>query len=144
MRPVASTRGGGFQRRRTAPFRLRRTPGAHTKWACGSRARLGVRKSMALGRATDARSGFASLHRTVRLGVPENVRQGSVPRGGPSWARLAPTARTPGNCGILGASVKPPTSVSSGRIEATFSFIDIAGFTAHTEEHGDEKAADLA
>lgn len=33
---------------------------------------------------------------------------------------------------------------SSGRIEATFCFIDLAGFTALTEAHGDEDAADLA
>ena len=30
------------------------------------------------------------------------------------------------------------------RLKATFSFIDMAGFTAHTEVHGDEDAADLA
>ena len=31
-----------------------------------------------------------------------------------------------------------------GRIEATFCFVDLAGFTALTEEHGDEDAADVA
>jgi len=33
---------------------------------------------------------------------------------------------------------------SSSRIEATFGFIDLAGFTALTELHGDEHAANLA
>jgi adenylate cyclase len=33
---------------------------------------------------------------------------------------------------------------SSGRIEATFAFIDLAGFTALTEAQGDEDAADVA
>lgn len=37
-------------------------------------------------------------------------------------------------------SKRPP----SKRIEATFGFIDIAGFTALTEVHGDDDAADLA
>ncbi|MDB4993776.1 MAG: family 3 adenylate cyclase [Myxococcaceae bacterium] len=37
-------------------------------------------------------------------------------------------------------SKRPP----SKRIEATFGFIDIAGFTALTEIHGDDDAADLA
>ena len=32
----------------------------------------------------------------------------------------------------------------STRIKATFGFIDLAGFTAHTEAYGDEDAADLA
>src|SRR5688572_31417147 len=38
----------------------------------------------------------------------------------------------------------PPRPAPSRRIVATFGFIDLAGFTAHTEEHGDEDAADLA
>ena len=33
---------------------------------------------------------------------------------------------------------------SSGRIEATFAFVDLAGFTALTEAQGDEDAADVA
>lgn len=37
-------------------------------------------------------------------------------------------------------STRPPST----RIEATFGFIDIAGFTALTEAHGDDDAADLA
>jgi class 3 adenylate cyclase len=37
-----------------------------------------------------------------------------------------------------------PTSPSSSSIRATFCFIDLAGFTALTEAHGDEDAADLA
>lgn len=32
----------------------------------------------------------------------------------------------------------------AGRIEATFCFVDLAGFTALTEAHGDEDAADVA
>jgi adenylate cyclase len=39
----------------------------------------------------------------------------------------------------------PSHSVSPSRtVEATFCFVDLAGFTALTEEHGDEDAADLA
>jgi adenylate cyclase len=38
---------------------------------------------------------------------------------------------------------EPPHSTSR-RIEATFGFIDLAGFTALTEEHGDFDAADVA
>jgi len=37
----------------------------------------------------------------------------------------------------------PPRSTSR-RIEATFGFVDLAGFTALTEEHGDFDAADVA
>jgi adenylate cyclase len=37
---------------------------------------------------------------------------------------------------------KPPAS--SARIEATFGFVDLAGFTALTEAQGDEDAADVA
>jgi adenylate cyclase len=37
---------------------------------------------------------------------------------------------------------EPPAS--SIRMRATFCFIDLEGFTAHTEAHGDEEAADLA
>src|SRR5258707_586661 len=36
---------------------------------------------------------------------------------------------------------EPP---ASKRMRATFCFIDLEGFTAHTEAYGDEKAADLA
>jgi adenylate cyclase len=36
------------------------------------------------------------------------------------------------------------TSASSKRIIGTFCFIDLAGFTALTESHGDEEAAELA
>lgn len=35
-------------------------------------------------------------------------------------------------------------SVPSTRLEATIAFVDLAGFTAHTEAHGDEDAARLA
>jgi class 3 adenylate cyclase/YHS domain-containing protein len=38
---------------------------------------------------------------------------------------------------------EPPRSTSR-RIEATFGFVDLAGFTALTEEHGDFDAADVA
>ena len=38
------------------------------------------------------------------------------------------------------SSIEP----SSSRILATFCFIDLEGFTAHTEAHGDEDAAELA
>lgn len=38
----------------------------------------------------------------------------------------------------------PPPTPPPRRIQATFCFIDLAGFTAHTEEHGDVDAADLA
>jgi adenylate cyclase len=37
-----------------------------------------------------------------------------------------------------------PSPASSNRIEATFSFIDLAGFTALAEAQGDEDAADVA
>jgi len=37
-----------------------------------------------------------------------------------------------------------PLSAASRRIEATFCFIDLAGFTALTEEKGDDRAADVA
>ncbi len=36
------------------------------------------------------------------------------------------------------------TRASSKRIEATFGFVDLAGFTALTETHGDDDAADMA
>jgi len=39
---------------------------------------------------------------------------------------------------------KPSTRSSSKRIEATFAFVDLAGFTALTEAHGDFDAADVA
>ncbi len=38
----------------------------------------------------------------------------------------------------------PSTRSPSRRIEATFGFVDLAGFTALTEEHGDFDAADMA
>jgi len=40
--------------------------------------------------------------------------------------------------------VRAKASPVSHRIEATFCFIDLAGFTALTEAHGDEDAADVA
>lgn len=40
--------------------------------------------------------------------------------------------------------IKRPFSGSSRRIEATFGFVDLAGFTALAETHGDEDAADVA
>jgi adenylate cyclase len=40
--------------------------------------------------------------------------------------------------------VRAKASPVSNRIEATFCFIDLAGFTALTEAHGDEDAADVA
>lgn len=41
---------------------------------------------------------------------------------------------------------EPPSSIGRGstRIRSTFAFIDLAGFTALTETHGDEDAADVA
>lgn len=39
--------------------------------------------------------------------------------------------------------IKRPQSASA-RVEATFGFVDLAGFTALTETHGDEDAADVA
>jgi adenylate cyclase len=41
-------------------------------------------------------------------------------------------------------SVQAKPHSSSGKIEATFCFVDLAGFTALTEAHGDEDAADVA
>ncbi len=38
----------------------------------------------------------------------------------------------------------PPTAKTSKRIEATFAFVDMAGFTALTEARGDHDAAELA
>ncbi len=40
--------------------------------------------------------------------------------------------------------MSPIAAYGSAPIEATFGFIDLAGFTALTEAHGDEDAADLA
>lgn len=40
--------------------------------------------------------------------------------------------------------IAKPSPLSSNRIEATFCFIDLAGFTALTEAQGDEDAADVA
>jgi len=48
----------------------------------------------------------------------------------PGYDRPIPRSKVP----------SPP----SRRIEATFCFVDLTGFTALTEEHGDEDAADLA
>jgi adenylate cyclase len=42
------------------------------------------------------------------------------------------------------APLKSRQGGASARIKATFCFIDLAGFTALTEAHGDEDAADLA
>ena len=44
--------------------------------------------------------------------------------------------------GAKGRGARTPSS--SRRIEATFGFIDLAGFTALTEAHGDYDAADIA
>jgi class 3 adenylate cyclase/YHS domain-containing protein len=43
-----------------------------------------------------------------------------------------------------GSAHSPRTPPASKRIEATFGFIDLAGFTALTEEQGDFDAADIA
>jgi class 3 adenylate cyclase/YHS domain-containing protein len=56
--------------------------------------------------------------------------------------RAPPTLR-PGKP-TPGSRRKIPTRGLSRRIEATFGFIDLAGFTALTEEHGDFDAADVA
>jgi class 3 adenylate cyclase/YHS domain-containing protein len=46
--------------------------------------------------------------------------------------------------GLAPAGRKKDTRASSTRIEATFGFVDLAGFTALTETHGDDDAADMA
>jgi adenylate cyclase len=58
-------------------------------------------------------------------------------------SRLPPLARSKDRAAF---SRKPGSGApgSSKRIEATFGFIDMAGFTALTEAHGDFDAADLA
>jgi class 3 adenylate cyclase/YHS domain-containing protein len=56
--------------------------------------------------------------------------------------RAPPTLR-PGQAGP-GPRRKIPRRGASKRIEATFGFIDLAGFTALTEAHGDFDAADIA
>jgi adenylate cyclase len=66
----------------------------------------------------------------------------------PSPSRVPPrTHRPPSNPALRRRKVLPPSSssrVPSKRIEATFGFIDLAGFTALTEAHGDDDAADVA
>jgi class 3 adenylate cyclase/YHS domain-containing protein len=57
-------------------------------------------------------------------------------------SRAPPTLR-PGKP-TPGSRRKIPTRGTSRRIEATFGFIDLAGFTALTEEQGDFDAADVA
>jgi class 3 adenylate cyclase/YHS domain-containing protein len=54
----------------------------------------------------------------------------------------SPSRAPPQSHGPL--SRRRPRSASSRRIEATFGFIDLAGFTALTETHGDYDAADMA
>ena len=49
--------------------------------------------------------------------------------------------------GVVGPGArrrKSPARAASKRIEATFAFVDLAGFTALTEAHGDFDAADVA
>ena len=65
----------------------------------------------------------------------------------PSPSRAPPrTHRPPSTPPLRRRKVPPPAStrVPSKRIEATFGFIDLAGFTALTETHGDDDAADVA
>ena len=38
---------------------------------------------------------------------------------------------------------EPPNQLQDGPVEATFAFIDLAGFSALTEVHGDRRASDL-
>ena len=59
----------------------------------------------------------------------------------PSRAPPGPRALGPGPRSRTGRRWTPG---SSKPIEATFGFIDLAGFTALTEEHGDHDAADMA
>jgi adenylate cyclase len=59
----------------------------------------------------------------------------------PSRAPPHTQARRPGSAT---RRRRPPTPGSSKRIEATFGFIDLAGFTALTEAQGDDGAADVA
>jgi len=56
------------------------------------------------------------------------------------------THRPPSSPPLRRRKVHPPpsTRVPSKRIEATFGFIDLAGFTALTETQGDHDAADVA
>jgi class 3 adenylate cyclase/YHS domain-containing protein len=59
---------------------------------------------------------------------------------------ISRTHRPPPEPVLRRRKVVPPPSVRtpSRRIEATFGFIDLAGFTALTEAHGDDDAADVA
>jgi class 3 adenylate cyclase/YHS domain-containing protein len=61
----------------------------------------------------------------------------------PRPSRAPPTLR-PGQAGVDSRRRKLSTRGPSDRIEATFGFIDLAGFTALTEEQGDYDAADIA
>jgi class 3 adenylate cyclase/YHS domain-containing protein len=61
----------------------------------------------------------------------------------PRPTRAPPTLR-PGSAGVDSRRRRLSTRGPSARIEATFGFIDLAGFTALTEEHGDYDAADVA
>ena len=56
-----------------------------------------------------------------------------APSGAPVW-RTVPASK----------GRRPRVPGSSKQIEATFGFIDLAGFTALTETHGDDDAADMA
>jgi len=49
-----------------------------------------------------------------------------------------------GNAGSTAGRAPVSARLPSRRIEATFGFIDMAGFTALTEQHGDFDAADVA
>jgi class 3 adenylate cyclase/YHS domain-containing protein len=56
----------------------------------------------------------------------------------------APSGLRPRDIGPDARRRRPQARSPSKRIEATFGFIDIAGFTALTETHGDFDAADVA
>ena len=63
-------------------------------------------------------------------------------------SRLPPQVRPrAASAGSRKSAIRAASSSSSGssrRIEATFGFIDMAGFTALTEQHEDFDAADMA
>src|SRR5271166_1550137 len=60
----------------------------------------------------------------------------------PRTSRLPPSLQER-NRPVATVTRKKASSISR-RIEATFGFIDLAGFTALTEAHGDLDAADMA
>ena len=57
---------------------------------------------------------------------------------------MASPSRAPSHGDLRRRKRPPSSSASSKRIEATFGFIDLAGFTALTETQGDDDAADVA